>query len=77
MLLGLLGSDFHSKNIYYGRYNVFTHNLVFYVGLGRQEWMDGVGSDDDFPIRQVLLVGAWFCFWPRWPQVFTAKKYVL
>ena len=43
MLLGLLGLDFHSKNIYYGRYNVFTHNLVFYVGLGRQEWMDGVG----------------------------------
>ena len=43
MLLGLLGSDFHSKNMYYGRYNVFTHNLVFYVGLGRQEWMDGIG----------------------------------
>jgi len=27
----------------YSRYNVFTYNLIFYVGLGRREWMDGVG----------------------------------
>jgi len=26
----------------YGRYKVFTYNLLFYVGLGRREWVDGV-----------------------------------
>jgi hypothetical protein len=34
----------------------------------------GMGSYDDFPIRQVLPVGARFCFCARWAQVFTAKK---
>jgi len=36
--------------------------------------MDGwhrMGLDDDFPIRQVLPVGARFCFWARWARVFT------
>jgi len=33
-----------------------------------------MGSDDDFPIRQVLSVGARFCFWARWARVFTAKS---
>ena len=42
MLLGLLGSDFYRTKMDYSRYNVFTYNLVFYVGLGRREWMDGV-----------------------------------
>ena len=32
-----------------------------------------MGSDDDFQIRQVLLVGAQFCFWARWPRVFTVE----
>ena len=40
--MGLLGLVFHSKKMDYGRYNVFTYNLMFYVGLGRREWMDGV-----------------------------------
>jgi hypothetical protein len=26
----------------YSRYNVFTYNLVFYIGLGRREWVDGI-----------------------------------
>ena len=32
-----------------------------------------MGSDDDFRIRQVLPVGARFCFWAYWPWVFTLK----
>ena len=32
-----------------------------------------MGLDDDFQIRQVLPVGARFCFWARWPRVFTVK----
>jgi len=41
--------------------------------------MDGwcrMGLDDDFPIRQVLPVGARFCFWARWAWVlnFHSKK---
>ena len=41
-LLGLLGSIFNGKKNYYSKYNVFTYNLMFYICLGRQEWMDGV-----------------------------------
>ena len=33
-----------------------------------------MGSDHDFQIRQVLPVGARFCFWACWPQVFTVKS---
>jgi len=43
MLQGLLGSDFHSKKMYYSRYNVFTHNPMFYLGIGSQEWVDALG----------------------------------
>ena len=32
-----------------------------------------MGSDDAFRIRQVPPVGARFCFWARWPRVFTGK----
>jgi len=39
MLLGLLGSIFHT---YVSRYITFTHNLILYIGLVSQEWMDGV-----------------------------------
>jgi len=34
----------------------------------------GVGSDDDFRIRQVLPFEARFCCWARWARVFTAKS---
>jgi len=33
-----------------------------------------MGSDDDFPIRQVLPIGTRFCCWTRWASVFSAKK---
>ena len=33
-----------------------------------------MGLDDDFQIRQVLPVGARFCFWAHWPRVFIAKS---
>ena len=33
-----------------------------------------ISSDDDFQIRQVLPVGAQFCFWARWPWVFAVKS---
>ena len=36
-----------------------------------------MGLDNNFPIREVLPVEAHFYFWAHWPQVFTAKKYVL
>ena len=39
--------------------------------------MDGwhrMGLDDDFPIRQVLPVGAQFCFWACWAQRFSQQK---
>ena len=26
--------------MYYSRYNVFTYNLMFYICIGRQEWVD-------------------------------------
>jgi len=42
MLLGLLGSIFHSKNTYVSRYITFTHNLILYIGLVSREWMDGI-----------------------------------
>jgi hypothetical protein len=31
------------KNLYYGRYSVFTYNLPIYECLDRREWVDGVG----------------------------------
>jgi len=43
MLLGLLGSVFHNKNKYLSIYNVFTYNQILYIGLGSQEWVDGIG----------------------------------
>ena len=43
MLLGLQGSVFHNKNKYLSRYNVFTYNQILYIGLGSQEWVDGIG----------------------------------
>ena len=63
--LGLLGSDFHSKRMDYSRYNVFIYNLIFYVGLGRREWMDGIGwvrmMTSQFgkrsPLASVLVLG--------------------
>ena len=44
MLLGLLGSVFHSEKRYYDMYNVYTYNYIFYMRLSRQEWVDGVGQ---------------------------------
>ena len=41
-LLGLLGSNFHGKKGYFSRYNIFTYNLIFYVGLARREWVDRI-----------------------------------
>ena len=38
--------------------------------------MDGcgrMGSDDNFPIRQVLPIGTRFCCWAHWAWVFSAK----
>jgi len=29
--------------MYYSKYNVITYNLMFYLGIGRREWMDAVG----------------------------------
>jgi hypothetical protein len=29
--------------MYYSIYSVFTYNLMFYLGMDRREWMDGVG----------------------------------
>jgi hypothetical protein len=43
MLLGLLGSVFHSKNTYLSRYITFTSNLILYIGLDGREWVDGMG----------------------------------
>jgi len=53
-------------------YNVYTCNIIFYMGLSRREWVDGIGtgSDDDFPIRQVLTWGLILLLC----SVFTAKK---
>ena len=42
MPLGLLGLVVHSKNKYLSRYITFTYNLILYIGLGIQEWMDGI-----------------------------------
>ena len=42
-------------------------------GQARMGGWRRMGSDDDFRIRQVLPVGARFCFWARWPRVFTVK----
>ena len=39
---GLAGSVVHSKNKYLSRYITFTYNLILYIGLGIQEWMDGI-----------------------------------
>jgi hypothetical protein len=41
-LLGLLGLIFHGKKGYLNRYYVVTYNLMFYVGLGRREWVDHI-----------------------------------
>jgi hypothetical protein len=73
MLLGLLGLVVHCENKYLSKYNVFTYNPIFYIGLGGRKWVDGwqrLGSDDDFQIRQVLLVRARFCCWARWARFF-------
>ena len=43
LMLGLLGSVVHCENKYLGRYNVFTYNLIFYIGLGGCKWVDGIG----------------------------------
>ena len=43
MLLGFLGSVVHSENKYLSRYNVFTYNLILYIGLGSCKWVDGIG----------------------------------
>jgi hypothetical protein len=44
-------------------YSVYTCNIIFYMGLSRQEWVNGIGKglDDDFPIRQVLSWGLICC----------------
>jgi len=34
---------FMVKNVYYVRYSVFTHNLMFSICQERWEWMDGSG----------------------------------
>jgi hypothetical protein len=34
---------FMVKNVYYGIYSVFTHNLMFSICQERREWMDGSG----------------------------------
>ena len=36
-----------------------------------------LASDDDFQIRQVLLVRARFCSWARWARFFMAKKSII
>jgi hypothetical protein len=36
-----------------------------------------MGSDDDFQIRQVLLVGARFCCWARWALFFIVHKCII
>jgi hypothetical protein len=56
---------FIEKNMYYSKYSIFTHNLLISKCLGRREWVDGVASDDDFPIRQALLVGVQLWCWAR------------
>jgi hypothetical protein len=33
---------FIKKKVYYSRYNLFTHNILFYKPPGRREWMDGI-----------------------------------
>jgi len=63
-LLGLLGLDFHGKKGYFSRYNIFTYNLMFYVGLGRREWVDRIEWVQMMPSKlgrcswgSVLLLG--------------------
>jgi len=29
--------------MYSSRYNLFTYNLMFYLGLASREWVDGLG----------------------------------
>ena len=35
---------FIEKNVYCNKYSIFTYILLFSKCLGRQEWMDGIGS---------------------------------
>ena len=63
LMLGLLGSVVHHKNKYFGRYNVFTYNLIFYIGLGGREWVDGIGwvQMTTSELGRCSLVRARFC----------------
>ena len=58
----LAGLIFHSKKEYYSIYVhcIYIQSNILY--MSEQMRMGGwhrMGSDDDFPIRQVLSVGAW------------------
>jgi len=59
----------------YSRYNVFTYNVVFYVGLGRREWVDGVEwvQMTTSQLGRYSQLGLAFAS----GLVFTAKQYVL
>jgi len=61
--------------VYFSRYdcNYIQSNVLFKSGQARMGGSRRMGSDDDVQIRQVLPVGARFCFWARWPRVFTVK----
>ena len=65
------------KKKYYRKYNTFVSILPFFQE-SREGGMGGwhrVGSDDAFPIRQALSVGAWFWYWVRWAQ-FSIENFV-
>ena len=75
---GLVGLSFSWKKqgIIGNTIHLYLFYFVSVVRGGRNGWRR-MGLDDDFPIRQVLPVGAQFCFWAHWAWVFTPKKYVL
>ena len=45
--------------MYYTIYNVITYNTMFYLGIGRWEWVDAVGwvQMTTFPIRLLFGLG--------------------
>ena len=64
----LLGLDFHSKKLYYSRFDISIYNPMFYLGIGRQEWVDVLGwvqMMTSYVIRQVLPIGSQFCCWAQ------------
>jgi hypothetical protein len=55
-------------------YNVYTYNLIFYIGLSRQEWVDGIGTGSDDDLSLPTHLGLDFVAVKLLCSVFHSKK---